>query len=78
MICPFCRNKGFEPGPEMRNPVINIGPTEQFNSGTVRRYTCLNCGKTFKSQEKLLGEIKINKNQCELFMVRRKVDNESR
>jgi len=77
MICPFCKNRGFKAGSEMRNPVINIGPTEQFNSGTVRRYTCLNCGKTFKTQESLLEEIKINKNQADLFEVQRRLNRES-
>ena len=57
MTCPRCRNADFQPSPEIRRPLINLGGKETFDTVAIRRYVCVCCGYAFKTEEKFSVEI---------------------
>ena len=57
MICPRCRSAHFQPSPELRRPLVNLGGKETFDTVAIRRYVCVCCGFAFKTEEKYSAEI---------------------
>jgi len=62
MVCPFCKSKGFVPTEEFSRPIKNLGGKECFNTVDYRRYTCLLCGRVFKTKEIYDCEIQVRVN----------------
>ena len=75
MICPFCHNKGWVPTPDFKEPVIQITGPEHYEHGTYRKHTCLNCKRSFQSIQTLDKEIKVGKDQMDLFAVKQRMQN---
>jgi len=75
MICPFCHNGGYKAADgRPDNPVVNLGGKEVYRTGAIRRYTCLNCGRYFRTTETYLDEVQPKKDQLELFAVKRQLE----
>ncbi len=58
MICPRCKNAGFQPVPGIQKPLIQLR-TEKMETITLRDYVCLQCGYVFNTEEKFFTEINI-------------------
>lgn len=57
VTCPKCRSKDFNPTPDIRRPLVNLGGKEQYASLAIRRYVCVCCGYSFKTKEEFYEEI---------------------
>lgn len=52
LICPECRNKGFIPSDDLKQPVMNMGGKRYAGPVAIRRYVCLQCGYKWETEEK--------------------------
>lgn len=57
MNCPECKNKGFVPTDEIKEPIKNMGNKEKFNDFDTRRYVCLQCGYVWMTKEEFYRPI---------------------
>ena len=58
--CPLCHNKDFAPKGPYSVPILNIGGTERTRDTVVRRYTCLQCGYSWKTIEQFYDDLEIH------------------
>ena len=52
MKCLKCKNKGFIPTEDLKQPLVNLGGKRHFDTFNQRSYTCTDCGFTFYTVEK--------------------------
>jgi predicted nucleic-acid-binding Zn-ribbon protein len=65
MKCPRCRNKNFEPTPDVKSPLKNMGNKEHFDTFDTRRYVCLQCGYSWMTKETFYRDINIKNNNVD-------------
>lgn len=60
-VCPACRNREFEPTPDVPRPVENVGGKRHLShskgSMATRRYVCMQCGHRWVTLEKWYYDI---------------------
>lgn len=59
LICKKCRNEGFEPTPDVKQPLVNMGGKRYAGPTAIRRYICVQCGHAFETEEVYRGPIKV-------------------
>ena len=67
MKCPQCGNRNFRPTEDVKRPLKNLGHKEKFPTFDTRHYVCLQCGYAFITKETFYREVKVRRNQLELF-----------
>lgn len=65
-ICPLCKNKSWPSSAVLKSPVVNLGGKINLNSGSIRRYVCLNCNRVFDTSETVLASAEATENQLKI------------
>ncbi|MEO1479701.1 MAG: hypothetical protein AAFV01_14100, partial [Bacteroidota bacterium] len=59
LICPDCRNEGFIPSDEFKQPCKNLGGKRYAGPAALRTYVCLQCGYTWENIEHFHREVRV-------------------
>jgi hypothetical protein len=68
MICPKCKNKGWEPVNGFTKP-LQLIKTDPYDNFTIRYRLCLQCRTIVMTEEKIVKVITADEHQTQLFAV---------